>query len=696
MDMKIRKVRCTGWGLMALVVIGVCGCGGKSSRHERPIRAASDEEEFSDKKPATQVAPVAKPAQAAAGNAVASPAPAKPIVPKRSDDFETWKLADYRNAKAENDPRLIEAILHLGKNTSDDDEAAQLLISFIQASSSSSRTAGAMPGTRGPLLDNKGDEIFVDEQDLKPGARPAGGKIANLGEAVVTALADNGSPRAVDALKQILAGNFETDQDEKTLVRATIRALSENSRSEYADIMYTMLTAPEELRPEPVGGVDAEALQKECFFVSGKTLSQAVRAALARHVAKAGIPTAHRDLLLPYLLKPEVDNLDAQVVLYAHDAIGDVQAPVQKIWADLAPRVIDRFLDVSRERVPLGKEMNLGQEDLVRVAQALWSAECANAVKAQLSAEQEDLQKHTEMLKVAASLPSPIVRAALHDTISQHWLKWSKWFDDKKFDMKSIRDPGLLLVVRTMPREEDPERRRVKGPNAEAVKLDEDGKPINPKAAKASKLKDEQEKKRRIDAKEQERRDKRAARYTWNAVMEKLLKASNQRFHAAALARAKMASVEKRTAAAEVGGSLRDKLLPFDLHEGAEVTAWYKLSWPDDLQSSFGEVAVPPLQVRYVRLELQDSFGRMLRHYKEQLESPQEFVIERGKWLESQKIDADAGWMRSIDVQISREAEMPPTARDASESLLIEILVVEAPNPTSGATRDRVALQRTE
>ena len=106
---------------------------------------------------------------------------AKPI---RPNDVADWRRDDYYSAKRDNDPRLAAAVAYLGRRFQDKRAAAELLTGLLESPADT--------------LDAEGRTNRV------PTPNP------RLTEAVIVALAANGTPLARETLKRLVTGNLRT------------------------------------------------------------------------------------------------------------------------------------------------------------------------------------------------------------------------------------------------------------------------------------------------------------------------------------------------------------------------------------------------------------------------------------------------------------------------------------------------------
>jgi hypothetical protein len=240
--------------LIALMGPSLAGCG--CTEDEAPAVAAPVEEP----KPRWLIEQEKAEAAAAAGatpataTAMADETPdedesAPPPVPvlrwseRRTDEVSQWKPQDYLDAMAEDDPRLLEAIVAFGKATAGDEKAAELLAQLLAESQ------GLFASKRQTVVENPDDEEEREQVRIN----------IELGKALVGALAANGTPPARKMLQQVLQGKLKSDFDDRTLTSAALEALAGHLTLEHENVLYVVLTSPAKVRPPNRGHVSANA-----------------------------------------------------------------------------------------------------------------------------------------------------------------------------------------------------------------------------------------------------------------------------------------------------------------------------------------------------------------------------------------------------------------------------------------------------
>lgn len=155
----------------------------------------------------------------------------------------------------------------------------------------------------------------------------------------------------------------------------------------------------------------------------------------------------------------------------------------------------------------------------------------------------------------------------------------------------------------------------------------------------------------------------------WMTFSENLVRAMCRRFRLAALP----PSEEGKTVDADVAD------LPLKLAPNAGVAASYRVDWPDR--------DVPPLRVRYIRIEQKARPVRLLAYYRSQLSNCSEHNNQHGYWLDALTIDKQRGVAYSVDVVISKRNKDVPLVANEEQQLTVEILFIEVTN-AARAPRD--------
>lgn len=374
-----RTPSASRWLLVLTMAIVVSGCG-KGEEAPPPQEEEGGTEEGYE--------------QAMGGSS--DPAPPKDV-PKEEElvlpeDITTWVTEDYYAAKKKWDERLVEAVTHLGEKftgTDAADSAAVLLTNLLKKSEepipqpSNRRGSGGSGGYgeemgsgsyeegmegSGDYMEDSGnyeEEMGGSEGMYEEGYEGSGssgsgsygtgraaqptGVIAELVEALVNALGANGSDTAKQTLKQVVDGDFETDNN-RVATLTTVGVYAKYLTPDYEQILLRILTSPESFRElgkgnqpgrrGPGGGSEeydsgymsegmqqpgtrgntgspltAEELQSHAFSLIAPKASEDLRVQLARHLASPNSPQEDHDLFGGYIRELDPKNVPAQMVL---------------------------------------------------------------------------------------------------------------------------------------------------------------------------------------------------------------------------------------------------------------------------------------------------------------------------------------------------------------------------------------------
>jgi hypothetical protein len=708
-----RLTRPTLWGLcILLALLPALGCGGGMKvTHAEPRASADDEEESATAQAAAKPAP--KPATAPPNsktsppNTKAAPATAqsaqksksespprtrataiaiaadnaataaareetserRPRTAPRDDDEQpavdlpadlaAWTHYDFRIAKDTREPRLAQAIPLLGRSGGDAEAAARLLVELLDE-----------PPPPGEFT----------------AARQFGVPQRALPLAIVKALAANASGHARNALKEILLGKLRTDLDDRTFTAAALAALVQRGDSEAEALVYTVLTMPEAVRPPGRSEYSAEALQKECLALVRDSASPQLRLRLAEYVAHPSTPAPHRSLLLPMLVEQRAVNLRAQTRLALDDFDANQRSTIARqlltearrsfVSLALAPDTPQTGSDDDAIRAVFAAIDPARLKEAYGAADELWRADFIDRLAGRLD-ELDGPREAPDLFALAASLPCEVLRPVVRKQLFDHWIDGEALVRAAQFTPSAMRDPGMLLVLKSLPRE-DAQSRPLPAPRGNNPQLQRLLKERKAKAAWTSAVQTlTTTLMRRCDIAGQvtELAAKRAtptsAAQPVESVedLDRLLNARKQSSAASAAAAAPDGEAQSSFASQ----------LPLDLPASATIESQFHLHWPEQLEGRV-TAATGPLSIHYARLSLHDQGQRTVAFFARQMQGAKEHRLENGRWLDLASRPT-AGKLRSVDVLVTRKRPVPETApknsRNPTEDLTVEILWIE-------------------
>jgi len=290
------------------------------------------------------------------------------------------------------------------------------------------------------------------------------------------------------------------------------------------------------------------------------------------------------------------------------------------------------------------------------VARHIWSPEMGSFLAAELY-QVDDLGAQAGLLGLAGTMPVEAVRANLYRTLRRNWQDGPKDVESTGVFDRIAVDPGLLVILKMMPRR-DPE------PSDDSRQA--------PWAAK------KQRGKYRPSVLAEVREMVGDVEQEWMRVCGQLVLRLSERFEAAALAQ----TISPGDGGAAVRrASAGDVRLPFSLHPGARVVTEYELTWPVGLTDPACREAVSPMRVRHVRIEEQNRYTRVLAYYRHQIPTANEHLSSQGAWLDGLVSRPEVGTKVSLDVLIGRD-RISGGPENEEEKLRVDVLMVEIRDPS--------------
>ena len=414
-----------------------------------------------------------------------------------------------------------------------------------------------------------------------------------------------------------------------------------------------------------------------------QSASPQLRWRLAEHLAKPSTPAAHHRLLLSMLMEPRSENLRAQAVLAQAEVIDAAQrAGLLRQLVVQSRRSIDSLIgacdttplrgatDEAVRSALLSTEPPQLQESY-RIAEVLWSKTCIDKLATRLR-ELQNPHENGDLVALTTSLPADELRSIVREHLFKHWTDGDALTKTPQFTASAIRDPGMLLVFKSLPRDDAPTR-------------------TSPSRGGAN------------NPQQQRQAKERQAKAAWMLAVQTFVSTLNRRFEIAgrvAPLRATRASTDRAT---QLVGSVEDfnrliqerkqspndapplestpdaTQLPLEIPADTELEVVYHLRWPEQLEGRFS-ASISPLVVHYARLRVEEQGTRLVAFFKRQMKGALEHPIENGRWLDSAERPAP-GKLRSVDVMITRSK--PPSTvttvsrRNEREELIVELLWLE-------------------
>ena len=225
----------------------------------------------------------------------------------RPKDVADWRLDDYHSAKRDGDPQLVAAIGYLGGHFSGKESAATLLAALLEPAADDpfAETAAAPPS-----------KVAVG---MHGSASPSYNKqTPKLTEAIIAALAANGTPRARQILQDLADGSLKV-ADGPAAATAAFHALAARPGREGQDFLFRMVTAAVRPAAEDPRVNDLAKLRNAAIALAGASGSESLWARLAKFMLAPETPKTLYGQLWAYVKEPRPENLVPQAVLYEGD-----------------------------------------------------------------------------------------------------------------------------------------------------------------------------------------------------------------------------------------------------------------------------------------------------------------------------------------------------------------------------------------
>ncbi|MFO0900987.1 MAG: hypothetical protein U0836_26460 [Pirellulales bacterium] len=615
----------------------------------------------------------------------------------RPRDVTKWQPADFRTARTERDPALLRAVAWLAETSPGDVSAGQLFAELLEFKPTEPE--------RPVLLD--------PEADVAPTVASAQAFPA-LTPVVLDALASNRSTAAEQALSKALLGKLPADVDQRALLSHTLTALAKHPSAEHNQLLLRVVETPEKFRAAGYPDHTAEVVFRDAVRALGLSASADLRARLAALVAAANLPPERSRELQNLVAGPEVENLRAGLILY-RAALGDaaarasyerrVQLYSAQALSDLMGLAPADGAGTQLVSLAVGATTSELSRDraALSVARQLWTPACGEALARRLAAS-EDLSKESDVVLCAMSLPVDTVRQELFRALERRWEEGrARVTGGTGNDLKAIRDPAMLIALKSLPRFE------------EDLKPSKRSRRVVARRGRTTRAK--------VNPAVQAKAAERTAKFELTKLSAELAMDFNRRFHAAAQAKPLPATSFSDIAGGEgaddmdaggapaaqdppaeldhsespsfgadleeedpgavpaIAAGQRVRGVPFPLHKDAEVRAEYHLEWPQDLADRLPGTPISPLVVHYLRIDAKGRFSAVHGYYRRQLTESISRYLERGKWLDQFERDSASGLCTSTDVMVTGTDYVRAAAKAPEERLVVEILIVQANDP---------------
>ncbi len=613
-------------------------------------------------------------------------------LPPLPDDVRRWAKADYYRARRENHPNLVAAIRYLGQAYVGGASAGQVLADLLKPLPTAA--VESPPGGQPAVI-------------ATPYGTTTNAPGKAMVEALIEALARNGSEVARRTLEQVLSGEFTTE-DDKVAVETAMKMLLAYPSPVGDALLVRAIAAEEELRPGERQGVwAAKEMQAKALELAKVAAGYELRVKLAEALIARTVKPDPKEPAVEFLLTSEPRNCGAQVVLYERTelpsetkslleqqlltysakalakslAIPDEISPGSSAGGTLsmvaAPLTVGPASGSSVESLPstVGASTNqTGADPLWHAACELWSKQCREAWEPRLR-RVSTLEKQPYCVLLGATIPCDSTRAVLLRTLKSHWSEGPKALETAGILDRVCTDPGLLVTLKSNPRRE---AKSARSGGRQGLAGSSGGGPKFPES---------------LQKKVQAEQD-------WMELSSKLVAAWCKRLSAAAEAKVKHAPTGANTKARddhspegnrqddEAGkAASEDVKLPagFAMHPDAHVSAQFHLHWPASAPAELAKLKLDWLDVHYVRAVQRAKPKKATAYYARQAQAKPSDIraIEKVTWIDVLRIGSEKDRKRSVDVRITREdAGGEKTDADAETALTIEVLMIEVKDPT--------------
>ncbi|MGE0535438.1 MAG: hypothetical protein AB7O68_10735 [Pirellulales bacterium] len=594
---------------------------------------------------------------------------------------------------------------------------------------------------------------------------------------LITALAVNKSGVADEALAELLQEKIPTGISPRILCESIVRAVAAAPSPAHGALLLKAVIAPESLRPAageepkpttsipgvPVDSYGADQLREAAFREVRGVSSPALRVKLAEHYVAAAGDAKYREMVRPLLIEQKPENLGGQVILFTDGNLEpDVRKQLLVYFAGQATLAVDRLLGIPADFKPKHRPggavgglppglMNIGMpgtsnltdETAATIARHLWQPKLIDTLKREaldrlLAGKAVDPTEAAPLLFFASAMPLASVRSQLNGFLRTLADEGTKQIALGGSVGEHVHDPGMLIVVKQMPRKEDPAKVQERSGKTDPRRPGRPATPPNPAAVP----------------------DKVRASYEWMQASEDFVAILMERFHAAATNRERKTAhlgVPRAERDREVGVDLFARLQPADepivdgllarslpsefafcaaddeepadtpaddafgtaaaaakeeaaagnpdlqltFHTEDEPTARYHLNWPAGLDPKLQAMKPGPLVIHYVRFEENNRPITVATHYLRQLKGAKARLLDDGRWVDYLGPGSAPRRLRSVDVTVTLQQSTPGApvappaagqatkAKNAPEDIVVEILSIEIPNPVAESKKPK-------
>lgn len=579
---------------------------------------------------------------------------AEPERPEFPENPADWTKDDFPKARAAGEPKLVDAVNHLGEMFPTSEPAVATLVSL-----------------------------------LKPAAKPADQKLI---EAIVRALGRNETPQATQALRDLVDGKLETEYPSIARSKA-LGVLADRDATLFDELMLAGLRTADDDQRGAGAARGVYEWEDDLLGLIDQRAGPELRVRVARYALEPGTSVRQGEKLLGLLTRATPANLSAQVVLLASPTTDSAAKPqLAKQLAMVSSCTLQQLLGVPASVTPtfaatggrpVGRTTTYGvtsygesrpaakaaaggalsifeDPNLLRYApDALWSDPTVDLVVESLY-HLERLDQAPHDLQLAVTMPVGRVRAGLLAALRRHWQDGPEGLRKAGIPGKVIFDPALPVLLHTLPHASPDAREWRRQLSANTPRPPDPGKegvetwhPLYQQKAEEAGLE-----------------------FAWAELLGETMWMFATRLQAAAEVELAMRGTEATIDAAQ-------RHTPVPLHDDARIVAFHSASLPGPLAESSHDVRIDPVRIRYVRMVDNVSLQRTVSHYIRNMHEPAVFMAWRTGWLTSLERDESAGTLRSVDVFIRRTSNTLYSITDPAERLTIQVVCIECADPAA-------------
>ena len=341
-----------------------------------------------------------------------------------------WSDNDFLRAHVQYDPRLVAAIEHRARASQRTTEEAEMLFALLKPLPA--------PKTEGQL--RKGQLVPPSPE---------------LVRAVTTALSSNASDYARETLAELLAGELSVcqampiEQRQAAAECAIVALLQTGSPENERAVLKYFMAPPPTISPE-TGKTLPTVLGPGEIAAVREHGSARFRIILARDMTEGTMPAARRNAVLALLCEPNPLNLEAQAMLYQSEVVTDPPT-AHGLGEAIYCRQHGGDEDFFGLR-PIQERRALRQDWQYCVGTKLWGPPLTNflIVGQQALGHLSDAQT---AVALSATIPSDVVRAKLHRTLSRHWSEGPQALRTAGIPGDVLVEPGFITTLKSLARE---------------------------------------------------------------------------------------------------------------------------------------------------------------------------------------------------------------------------------------------------